>query len=221
MSPEPKTHHRFIHPLFEIILRRIYFSKHKRDVSFESSKQWDVVNEYFPFFEYTKTQRYLLNLTTYRPRDLSVLMNCAKQVDKKRNNFREETFTRLIRQKLRDALWTDFAEALRSSYTREQLSVLKRVLFHLPRSFQFKQFNEVLDDFSHDPELADLIDFYEPKDWARLLKDMYRLGALGYSHKNEADEERLHFMFRGDLDGLVISPEHQVVKPWGLCVEKG
>ena len=216
-----KTSPHSIHPLFEIILRRIYFSKIKRDVSFESGKQWDVVNEYFPFFDYKKTQRYILNLTTYRPRDLSVLMNCAKHVDKNRRNFREETFTQLIRQKLRDDLWTDFAEALRCSYTRDQLSVLKKVLFQLPRSFQFTQFNEVLDDFSHDPELADLIDSYSPRDWARLLKDLYRLGALGYSKKNDEDDDRLHFMFRGDLDGLVISPKHQLIKPWGLCVEKG
>ena len=74
---------------------------------------------------------------------------------------------------------------------------------------------EKADDFSADPEVAEMIEITTPKKWAQVLKDLYELGAVGYSSV-ENDEERVHFHFRGNTEGLQITRKDFIVKQLGL-----
>ncbi len=207
----------FVHPLFEIVLRRIYFSIQQNHIIFgDREKEW-VLKKYFPFYQSGSpgkkgTQAEILDLTTYRPRDISILFNAAKRFDGGRASFRRETFVRLIRKSLRDDLWKDFSEALRAEFTENQIALLSKVLNRLPSRFQFSDFLGRLEDFSFDPALTAKIDEYSPEKWAEVLKQLYVLGAIGNVEQGEKIDDRFKFYFRGYTDGLIIARNVDIVK---------
>jgi hypothetical protein len=206
----------YIHPLFEIVLRRIFFANRPGASHMSFENQQKVIQSYFPFYKTPVrrkgTQGAILDLTTYRPRDISILFNEAKKIDKSNTHFREETFMRLIRKPLREALWVDFAEALRTSFRQEQIDIFKKVLYRLPIRFQYPDFKAALDDFSGDPTMAQMIDEFSEHSWANLLKELYVLGAVGNAEPGDIIDERLMFHFRGYTDGLLINQNVAIIK---------
>ncbi len=211
----------YIHPLFEIALRRIFFSENPGRSSFPLEERERVIRQYFPFFSYggpskKGTQGQILDLTTYRPRDISILFNAAQRLDKNRESFQRETFVRLIRKPLKDALWRDFTEALRSEFSQSQLVLLGKILDRLPQRFSFADFMQAVDDFSGDPEISFMLDNYKEFDWSNILKELYKLGAVGNVEPGEHIEERFKFHFRGYTSGLIIAKGVDIVKQKAL-----
>ena len=211
----------YIHPLFQIALRRIFFSENAPTKSFGKSEIEEVKGKYFPFYRSggrgsKGTQAEILDLTTYRPRDISILFNTAKKIDKERNSFRQETFRRLIRKPLKDALWRDFSEGLRAEFSQHQIDLLARVLDRLPERFNFSDFKRAIDDFSQDPEMVKIIDLYDDSKWAEILKELYKLGALGNVEKGEKISERYKFFFRGYTSGLILANSVDIIKQKAL-----
>lgn len=211
----------YIHPLFEIALRRIFFSENPSRPSFPLEERERVIKQYFPFFSYggsgkKGTQAQILDLTTYRPRDISILFNAAQKVDKNRESFQNETFVRLIRKPLKDALWRDFTEALRSEFSQSQLVLLGKILDRLPQRFSFAEFMRAVDDFSADPEISAMLDKYTEVHWSSILKELYKLGAVGNVEQGENIDERFKFHFRGYTSGLIIAKGVGIVKQKAL-----
>ncbi|ETD87505.1 P-loop ATPase, Sll1717 family [Rhodobacter capsulatus] len=205
----------YYHPLFEIVLRRIHSSENKGGEHATWSSLKDIEKKYFNFRGEGWTQKTILDLTTYRPRDIPALFSRVKEYDGPKERFDKITFERSIRKGYRDDLWRDFAEALRTEYSKDEVNLLKKVFFSLPSYFRMADFMRKADDFSGDPEVADLLDQIAPQKWSNCLKDLYELGAVGWS-ENNGDEEKIHFHFRGDTDGLQISRSNFIVKPLGL-----
>ena len=211
----------YIHPLFQIALRRIYFSQNSPQKVFGRDQELAAIQQYFPFYTNggpgTKgTQGQMLDLTTYRPRDISILFGAAKNFDRDRAEFRRETFFRLIRKPLKDALWRDFSEALRAEFSVQQISILSRILDKLPERFEFSDFLMAVDDFSSDPTVAAMIDNSSDADWAEILRMLYTFGAVGNVEPGERIEERYKFHFRGYTNGLLIARGIQIVKQKAL-----
>lgn len=212
---------KFIHPLFEIILRRSFYSLRPGSRFFPNEERQRIIHELFPFYETggpgrKGTQAELLDLTTYRPRDVSILFGAAQRVDQNRSSFRRETFQRIIRKPLHDELWRDFSEALRSEFSREQVELLGKVLRRLTERFYFSDFLAALDEFSADPTMAKMLDGFSDADWAEALKQLYVLGAVGNVEQGERIQDRYKFYFRGYTDGLIISPKVEIVKQRAL-----
>ena len=205
----------YYHPLFEIVLRRIYASKNPNQPSANSDNLISTEQEYFNFQNKGWSQKYILDLTTYRPRDLPILFANAKKFDGLKSSFSVDTFTRKLRKGYRDDLWSDFAEALRTEHSEAEVNLLKRIYFSLPTYFKINDIIRKSDDFSIDPESASLVERISINDWANHLKNLYELGALGWSEIID-DEERIHFHFRGDTDGLQLSKTNYIVKVLGL-----
>lgn len=206
----------YVHPLFEIGLRRIFYANRPRALFFTAEDRKAVLSAYFPFYRSPVrrkgTQGIILDLTTYRPRDISILFNEAKKIDKDRTSFREETFLRLVRKPFREALWTDFAEALRARFSQQQVEIFKKVFYRLPQRFQYADFLASLDDFSGDPTMARMIDTFDDQSWALVLKELYTLGAVGNAEQGDIIDERLMFHFRGYTDGLLINSRVAIIK---------
>lgn len=209
----------FIHPLFRIVSRRLYYSNYPNRNIMSHQDTDDMLRKYFPFFYKGQgtllrrnAQSKLLDLTTYRPRDISILFGEARKIDKGRSSFRAETFQRLVRKPLRDSLWLDFTEALRARFSEEQVDLLGKVFFRLKRRFQFAEFLDELDGFSHDPQYASIMDEFGPEEWADILRELYLFGAVGNIERGENIEERLLFYFRGDTDGLIINKNTDIYK---------
>lgn len=205
-----------LHPLFRIVLNRILYSENESRTT-KSQKDYETaIKKYFPFYRGTHTQRYLLDLTTYRPRDIAILFGEAQQFHRNDESFEFETFKRKCRKNYRTALWTDFAEAMRSLHSERIVEVLGRVIFTVPDYFGVDQFVERLDDYSGDPDIAKIIDEYSLGDWHRVFKELYELGAIGHTEPGNHQEENLKFHFRGDTEELIIGRTTQLVKPMGL-----
>ncbi|CUH89874.1 hypothetical protein PH5382_03827 [Phaeobacter sp. CECT 5382] len=206
----------FAHPLLDIIIRRIFYANRPGGRFMSKEDAAGVVKQYFPFFNARGSGRFtqgsLLDLTTYRPRDMSILFNEAKKIDGKRNFFKADTFKRLIRKPLREAMWSDYTEALRSRFSARQMEVFKKVFFRLPRRFKFSDFLTALDDFSEDPDMAEMLDGFKATDWANILKELYVLGAIGNIESGEVVDERMLFYFRGYTDGLLINRNVDIIK---------
>ncbi|MBL3566862.1 hypothetical protein JMM59_17865, partial [Rhodovulum sulfidophilum] len=205
----------YYHPLFEIVLRRIHSAENPEGVQAPWSALKAIEKSYFNFNEKGWTQKSILDLTTYRPRDIPVLFARVKEHDGSRQKFQKSTFARSARKGYRDDLWGDFAEALRSEYSNDEVGLLKSIFFSLPSYFTMRDFMQKADDFSYDPAIADLLDEISPKKWSSMLKSLYELGAVGWS-EIKGDEEKIHFHFRGDTDGLQIFRTSFIVKPLGL-----
>jgi hypothetical protein len=205
----------YYHPLFEIVLRRIHASEKPRAFLATWGELGDIEKRYFDFRDQRWSQRAILDLTTYRPRDIPVLFSRAKQFDGPKERFSKNTFFQLVRKGYREDLWSDFAEALRTEYSQEEVSLFKRVYFALPNYFRIKDLVQEADDFSADPLLADLIYSLDRRKWTSFLNDLYQLGAVGWSSL-DGEEESVHFHFRGDTDGLEITKSNWLVKPQGL-----
>lgn len=205
-----------LHPLFEIVLNRILFSERPNRPKPTREDYRNTLSQYFPFYRGTSTQRYILDLTTYRPRDISILFAEARRIDGTRDHFEFETFKRKARKSYRDQLWIDFAEALRSRYNESVVSVFGKALQSLPDNFLYGDFIEKLDDFSGDPSIARLFDEASDIEWVNIFKDLYELGAIGHFEKGTVNEENYKFHFRGDTNPPIITPQTRLVKPAGL-----
>lgn len=190
------------HPLFDIALGRIASSAklRKKDGSLDLEKAQKL---YLPFCGTFKDQRSILDLTTYRPRDISILFREAALARKDATQFERQFFSRDCRRKYRSALWADFAEALRFSYSAGKVEVFGRVFNDQRNQFSFADFSNTFDDYSADPDVAEMIDHFKPKDWAAILKELYELGAIGYLGENEKGSPIQAFYYRGQIDPLV------------------
>lgn len=208
-------HADYYHPLFEIVLRRIHSSENKSGGHASWNDLANIEKRYFDFEGKNWTQKSILDLTTYRPRDIPVLFSRVKEYDGPKEKFDKTTFSRSARKAYRDDLWGDFAEALRTEYSEREVNLLKKIFFGLPSYFRMDDFMRKADDFSGDPDIADLLDKTPSIKWSNCLKDLYELGAVGWSETKD-DEEKIHFHFRGDTDGLQISKTNFIVKPLGL-----
>lgn len=203
------------HPLFDIALGRIASSAglRKGNGSLDLEK---AQKEYLPFCGYSKEQRSILDLTTYRPRDISILFREAALVRKDATRFERIFFLKDCRRKYRNALWADFAEALRFSYAAGKVEVFGSVFNDQRNQFSFDDFRRTFDDYSADPNVAEMIDHFTWRDWAAILKELYELGAVGYLGENEKGLPIQAFYYRGQIDPLILKQGLRLVKTRGL-----
>lgn len=201
-----KVDGKFIHPLFEIIIRRIAFSEDRLRDELPQDTAWHIVGERFPrHIQSGNVQKDVLDLTMYRPRDCALLMGLAAEIDSNGFRFRRETFEKDVRQRYAARLWVDVKEALNSKYDEAAIEGIRQVLIGMDRPFYVKEFFDAIDDYSFDPRIANFADRGSDF-WIEILRDLFELGALG----NLSEDGFYRFRFRGQ-DALSLSRKHRIV----------
>lgn len=183
----------FIHPLFEIIIRRIAFSEDNQRSDVSDTVKRTILEQRFPrFIKSGNIQKDILDLTMYRPRDCALLMGICGSIDKDRQSFRKETFQLDYRQQFGNRVWIDIQEALASKYSKAIIKAMRQLLSVLDGKFTTQEFFQSIDDSSYDPDVSVLADL-DPKQCIGILKDMFELGAIG----NLSSDKKVRFRFRG------------------------
>lgn len=196
----------FVHPLFEIVLRRIAFSDDRVRGDFNSHLAQAIVRERFPVhIRSGNVQKDILDLTMYRPRDCALLFNVAQQIDAGQQKFRPETFRSDYALQYSSRLWVDIKEALQSKYSVAAIAGIRQILSGLSDRFTVKDFFDEVDNQSYDPAVCELADL-TPGGMVEVLKDLFELGALG----NITDDAKVRFRFRGQTS-LLVGRDHTIV----------
>lgn len=203
------------HPLFNIALGRIAISAglRKPDGTLDLNRAQE---KYLPFCKKMQDQKAILDLTTYRPRDVAILFREAASSDKNATFFSRHNFTKDCRRKYRNELWADFSEALRFSYARKKVEVFGQVFADQTNRFTLNSFKETFDDYSADPDVAEIIDDFNQREWGAILKELYELGAVGYLSTNENGAPIQAFYYRGQTEPLILKKGLTLVKTRGL-----
>jgi hypothetical protein len=203
------------HPLFQIALNRIAYSIAAQNNSTPPNFE-EVIRRIFPFYRGANSAREILDLTTYRPRDVGILFKEAARADRTKTAFQRDTFLKKCRRRYREELWADFSEALQLSYTREQVDIFGQVFNQQRNEFTFEKFKETFDDFSADPSVAEMLDTFGEKKWASILKELYELGAIGFYKRDQKGKQIQAFHYRGQTDPLILQRGLILLKTRGL-----
>lgn len=179
------------HPLKKIVLQRLIvqdpqlggYSEKISDTYLKSAE-----NKYFPNLRALDNA---LNLTWYRPRDISLLFEEAARIDSGQEYFQNKTLTDGVIKPLGIRLWQDAISGLAVKYTKAELDGLETLLRGWTNEFSRSALLHRLDALSHDYDGVALL---SDRRWLEVLEDLYKVGAV---YSIDAEGKR-NFHFRGD-----------------------
>lgn len=188
----PGTIRNGFHPLEQMVLRRIILQDpafSDRIDSISDSVLKEVIIKYFPK---AYSLRNCLNLTWYRPRDVSLLFEEAAAKDKGKNKFSEATLADGILRNLGRRMWQDAVSGLAVKYKRDELGGMERILRGGARLYTKAALIARMDSLSH---TYDDVAILSDARWIDVIEDLYKVGVVFSvspinGHKN--------FSFRGD-----------------------
>lgn len=178
------------HPLVKIFLQRMVVQDDQLNgyASGEISEAYlkAAAQKYFPGIFLKE----ILNLTWFRPRDISLLFDEAKKIDGEDEVFKRKTLFDGILKPLGERLWQDAISGLAVRYQRAELNGIDRMLRGWRKEFTRADFLKRLEDLSHNYD-----DVAYLSDHAReaILSDLYRVGAI-YTIDKDGSKG---FFFRG------------------------
>jgi hypothetical protein len=191
------------HPLAAIVHKRIEASEIS---AFGSVRTKDVWARYFPDkINNLPTQKYLMDQTFYRPRDLVRLLKiCIEQ------NKRDFTITQQIleeaRKRYSEQTWTELAEELRITYQQEDINALESLFTGFKPRFSLGEFQERIAGKS-DSKIERLIEKHKPTE---LLEDLFRIGMVGNEYSVQAKHQHVYVNRWAFRDDAKLIPEKQM-----------
>lgn len=190
------------HPLMQLLVKRIQASE--LILGLEPPDADSVWKQYFPaFINNDVVQKYILELTWDRPRDIIRLLDISKKQFGKERMFSQKVFEGIAKEYAKES-WIELTEELNAIYTHSEISGIKEMLTGIECPFtyaQIKQSAEVKREFSED--LDNLLNKHRLPE---ILRNLYNVGIIGNFGK------RVRFSFRGD-DGLLLDHEMKIVDP--------
>lgn len=198
------------HPLIRMIIKRLLVAEHWNETPSDVDK---IRAKYFPDKEIQNStvERYILNNTWYRPRDVVRMMNLAKDNFPNENGLSHRVFDG-IRKQYSSKSWTECKEELSAHYTSDVEEIVEEVLNGWERTFSLNDFLERI----HEVEKNNAIALNElSKKEVILLNRLYDVGVIG--NKYESKSRWIYrFVFRGDekllpQNGMMV---HQALWPY-------
>ena len=182
------------HPILKIIIKRLRATENIHGLSYDDDSQ-SLWNRYFPQkVQNESTEKYILHLTWYRPRDVIRLLNIARIQSPNETSFSHKVFD-AIRKTYSTESWTELTEELRAIYKEEEIDGIKRILYGIKNPFYFKDLKEHIDDVKEMYRSVDAL--MEKHKLGEILSNLYRVGLIGNSG------EKFRFAHRGDDDILL------------------
>lgn len=188
----PGTIKNGLHPLEQMVLRRIIF----QDPEF-SGRNDNISDELlrealFKYFPRSGSLRNCLNLTWYRPRDVSLLFEEAAAKDKGKSKFSESTLSDGVLRNLGRRMWQDAVSGLSVKYKKDELRGMEQILRGGARIYTKAALISRMDDLSHTyNDVAILSDAR----WINIIEDLYQVGVLFSVSPINGNK---NFSFRGD-----------------------
>lgn len=202
-----------LHPLFKIALMKIGYAD---GYSEDQLKNDQVLRKIYGerFAKKTggeATSKFILDKTWYRPRDISIVFNCMKDLHQKDDmRFIANIVRQGANQAIGEQLWEDAISGLSGQYSQVELNGIAQIIKVLGKSFSFEQAKKTVDELSHVYDGAALL---TDKKLADVLSDLYQVGALGMQRKSDG---HYSFRFRGDTQpppvGDFVYALHQMLR---------
>lgn len=166
------------HPILQIIIKRLKATEKFYKMNLDSSSE-AIWRRYFPEnIQNENTEKYILHLTWYRPRDVIRLLNIARQQYPKAPNFSHQVFDG-IKKNYSSESWTELSEELRAIYREEEIDGIKRLFYGIKNPFYFNYLsnhvNSIKEMYSNVEQLLNNHKLGE------ILSNAYRVGLIGNS----------------------------------------
>lgn len=184
------------HPLIALICKKIRSAYQLADRNSECGSYDDesILSQLFPQFVMNiQIERYLLNNSWYRPRDLVRILMLIQRKYPKSTSFQTPGFEE-IRKSYSQESWGEITEELLAGYSKGAINGIREILLGFRPYFSVADFEKRCIDKQHENKnITELMKNHSPLD---ILKDLYRVGAIGNSFTNG----KKGFAFRGDDD---------------------
>ncbi len=182
------------HPLIKIINKKIQAAEKFIGISQISSDD-EIWKKYFPpFINKKPIYEFILNKTWYRPRDIVRLLTIAQQQFPDNEMFSSNVLEGIGKEYSRQC-WVEQTEELSSTYTKEEIGAIKKILSSLECPFTLIDITHKIDYIrTIYSDVNYLLSKYRIGD---ILSHLFKLGIVGNTGEN------MRFSFRGD-DELII-----------------
>jgi Cdc6-like AAA superfamily ATPase len=182
------------HPILQIIVKRLKASEKFYDLNLNDSSE-AIWRRYFPeTIQNEKTEKYILHLTWYRPRDVIRLLNIAQNQYPKATNFSHQVFDG-IKKSYSGESWTELSEELRAIYREEEIDGIKRLFYGINNPFYYNYLNRHVNTIKEMYTNVELL--LSNHKLGEILSNAYRVGLIGNSGK------KYRFAHRGDDEILL------------------
>ena len=191
------------HPLIRIIMKRLLFAEELLEIK-ENIE--NIRKKYFPNerIQNKTVERYILDNSWYRPRDIVRFLNLAKDHAPNESSFTHSIFDG-IRKTYSIKSWTECLEEMKARYNNEQLEALKIIFNGWKREFTSEEFSDrVLACKRQDTRL----EVFKEKKVGELLENLYRVGIIGNKYM-DFNTMKYRFVFRGD-EGLFLDKKMMI-----------
>lgn len=182
------------HPLIRIITKKIQAAEKYIGIS-KICTDDEVWERYFPTKINDKPiYEFLLNKTWYRPRDIVRLLTIAQEQFPEKELFSQHILENIGKEYSRQC-WVEQAEELSSTYSKEEIGAIKKVLSSLECPFTVFDITRKIENVrGMYTDVDNLLKKYRIGD---ILSHLFKLGIVGNTGEN------MRFSFRGD-DELLI-----------------
>lgn len=182
-------------PLLRLLEKKIRASE--KAFSKETSKNiWD---KYFAkAINGTEIQRFLLNYSWYRPRDVVRMMQFAQNYcDKNAEKVNQEVFERAVQQ-YSNRMWNEVSEEISLKYSPDDMKAIKKILTGIQVPFDLGYINNRVKILAENYDYVE--SFYKKYRIPELLDSLYDWGIIGNSG------ERMVFSFLGYKEIDITKP---------------
>lgn len=182
------------HPLIRIVNKKIQAAERYININPISTDD-EIWEKYFPATINDKPiYDFILNKTWYRPRDIVRLLTIAQQQYPDKERFSQLVLENIGKEYSRQC-WVEQAEELSSTYTKEEIGAIKKILSSLECPFNLIDIAKKIDNIKTlYTDVDNLLKSYRIGD---ILSHLFKLGIVGNTGEN------MRFSYRGD-DELII-----------------
>lgn len=182
------------HPLIHMIIRRLMVAEGVED----NENNANMIREKYFCDEKINgitVERYILNSSWYRPRDIVRLLNLMKDDFPNSEKFTQQVFDG-VRKTYSTRCWTECMEEMKAQYNEKEIDFIKTIFNGWERYFSLNAFSERIRELAKYDARAEA---FCQKDVIPLLEVLYRVGIIGNRYKNGSDNAlRYRYAFRGD-----------------------
>ena len=190
------------HPIIQMIRNKLAYSEKKyfiKDIQYLSTVG-DIIFRYFPErVGGIRLENFLLDKSFYRPRDLVIRLNIAKNRNPDSTSF-TESILKSTEAEYSNQLWDEVEYGLRASYDEEGIRFIIKAFSGKEAYFELREFENRLT--AHAPNNMGAKKILKEKGPVAILEDLYRMGVVGNSYISGHGKytNRNRWIFRGDRE---------------------